>query len=99
MYVASHGNGDLAMSLAVNHASAPKLRLGTTPEALRYFSLPTPVCWEAAASPEVRDRLRQEASAFPSPYEDFLRYSVSCRRLMPSLPDRLLHALTLFRID
>src|SRR4051794_40746598 len=87
------------MSFSVNYASAPELELEVLAEAPQSVSLPRPLYWEADVGPEARDRLRKEASTFPSPHEDFLRYSASCRKLAACLPDQLLLSLTLFRTD
>jgi L-asparagine oxygenase len=87
------------MSFSVGYALAPELKLGVLPEAPPSVSPSWPVYWEADVGPEARDRLRKQASTFPSPHVDFLHYSVSCRRLAACMPDQLLRSLTLFRTD
>jgi len=52
---------------------------------------------EGELEPEARSWLGSHAASATSPYTDFLRFSVACRRLTACLPEPLLMALTLFR--
>lgn len=87
------------MSLSVGDTLAHKFEFRMPVETPQSVSLPRPLYWEADVDPKARNWLRRQASTFPSPHEDFLRYSVSCRSLAACLPDQLLLSLTVFRTD
>src|SRR5689334_4468804 len=53
--------------------------------------------WETSLDAAGADRMLEQAALAPSPYTEYLRYSVAARKLTPLLPDSLLTLLTLFR--
>ncbi len=62
-------------------------------------SAPRDSCWDLRLSHEAHHSLKAQGRTCSSPHDDFLAYSVRCRRLIAALPDAVLLALTRFRTD
>lgn len=53
--------------------------------------------WDIRVDPATAAEVQERAMHTPSPYTEYLYYSIACRKLAMVLPDSLLTVLTLFR--